>query len=450
MEAASAHVPVVAIASQIPSEFLGRHRGQLHELPDQLASFAPLVKRAVQVRSPEGLAGELAAAWRTALEPPAGPVFVEIPADVLAAPADALDPGALDASPSPPGAPAGDLAAAAALLAAAERPALWAGGGVIRGGAWDDLRALAEQLDAPVVTTFMGKGALPDEHPLAVGSACNEPAVLALLAGADVVLCVGSRLGADTTGDYALRFEGQLIHVDADRRCLGATYEGLALLGDAGATLRELRRRLPARASREGEARARAVRAQVAERLGREEPGPELGLVRAIRAALPTDAVDVWDSTILGYWGASYFEARLPRRFLYPLGSGTIGYAFPAALGAAAALPGVPVLSVVGDGGIQYGLAELAAAREHRLDVKLVLVDDGGYGILREYQAERFGRLVATDLMQPDFSAVCRGFGVPVRRASLGTFGEDLEWALEQRGPAVVVLEEELRCYRMA
>jgi acetolactate synthase-1/2/3 large subunit len=263
------------------------------------------------------------------------------------------------------------------------------------------------------------------------------------------VLAIGTQLGADTTNDHALRFSGTLVHLDADPRRIGATYEAMGLVGDAAPALTALLDRVP-ESQRDGAARVAAVRAAVADRLTREEHGPELDMVRALRDALPTDAVDAWDSTILGYWAASYFEARLPSRFLYPLGSGTIGYGFPASLGAAAALPGTPVLAVAGDGGIQYGLAELAAARQLDLPVKLVLVDDGGYGILREYQTERFGRLTATDLEQPDFAAVCAGFGLPVRRASAPTLGADLEWALEQSGPAVVVVQMELSCYRMS
>jgi acetolactate synthase I/II/III large subunit len=452
MEAASAHVPVVAIASGVPSAFLGRHRGYLHELDDQLASFAPIVKHAVRVEDVEDLPGQLARAWELALSPPRGPVFVEVPSDVLARPAGGVDGAAARAPASAPAAvDGGALDRVADLLARAASPVLWAGGGVVRGEACDELRELAERLDAPVVTTFMGKGAIPDAHRLAVGSACNEAAVLDLLAGADVVLAVGTQLGADTTDDYALRFSGTLVHVDADPQRIGATYDAIGLVGDAAPTLAALLERLPeARDERDGTARAAAVRAAVGDRLAREEHGPELGMVRALRDALPTDAVDAWDSTILGYWAASYFEARLPGRFLYPLGSGTIGYGFPAALGAAAALPDVPVLAVAGDGGIQYGLAELAAARQHDLPVKLVLVDDGGYGILREYQMERFGRLTATDLEQPDFAAVCAGFGVPVRRGSAPTLGADFAWALQQSGPAVVVVQMELSCYRMS
>ena len=453
MEAASAHVPVVAIASGVPRAFLGRHRGYLHELEDQLASFAPIVKRAVRVEDVEQLPTQLAEAWALARAAPSGPVFVEVPSDVLAEPAGGVDASDLAAPvASPPGVPEGAaLDHVAGLLARSAAPVLWAGGGVVRGTAWEQLRALAERLDAPVVTTFMGKGALPDPHPLAVGSACNEAAVLGVLAEADVVLCAGTQLGADTTDDYALRFSGTLVHLDADPRRIGATYDAVALVGDAAPTLAALVERVPASPpQREGAGRAAAVRAAVADRLAREEPGPELGMVRALREALPTDAVDAWDSTILGYWGASYFEARLPARFLYPLGSGTIGYGFPAALGAAAALPGVPVLAVAGDGGIQYGLAELSAARQHGLAVKLVLVDDGGYGILREYQAQRFGRLTATDLEQPDFAAVCAGFGLPVRRSSTESLGADLTWALEQSGPAVLVVQAELSCYRMS
>jgi len=143
--------------------------------------------------------------------------------------------------------------------------------------------------------------------------------------------------------------------------------------------------------------------------------------------------------TILGYWAAAQFPALTPRRFLYPLGSGTLGYAWPAALGAKAALPDTASLAVVGDGGFLYGAAELLTARQHRLDAKLLLIDDGGYGILREYQRESFGATHAVDLIQPDFRQLCEACGVPVRVTTAEAIGDDLRWAFGVEGPAVVV-----------
>jgi acetolactate synthase-1/2/3 large subunit len=148
--------------------------------------------------------------------------------------------------------------------------------------------------------------------------------------------------------------------------------------------------------------------------------------------------------TILGYWAAAHHRAPEPRRFLYPLGSGTLGYAFPASLGAAVALPGVPTLAVVGDGGIAYGGAELLTARQHGMNTALLIIDSGGYGILREYQLAAFGVTHEVDLAQPDFVAMARASGVAARLSNPAQLSDDVAWATAEAGPAVVVLRERL------
>jgi acetolactate synthase I/II/III large subunit len=445
MESASAHVPVVAISSQIPRDMIGRGRGFLHDLPDQRASFEPIVKRAWRAESAGGLPELLAEAWRVALKPPSGPVYVEVPVDVLDGPAPVAPPMTLDAAqrPLPPPRPEA-LDAAAALLAGAERPVLWAGGGVERSGAWGELRALAERLGAPVATTYMGKGAFPADHPLAAGSACDDAAYQELLAGADVVLAVGTELGAETTGQYGLRLSGRLIHVDAAPERIGATYPALGVVGDAAAVLAAL---LPLVPPREADGRAAEVRARIA--VGLEAQGREVerGILRDVAAAAGPDAVIAWDMTIMGYWAAPHLPVVRPRTFLYPLGSGTLGYAWPAALGARAALPDRRSLAVMGDGGVLYALQELASARQHGLGAKLLIVDDRGYGILREYQRAAYGSTHAVDLVQPDFDAVCRAFGVPVQTVEPPGLAGALSWAFSEDGPAAVVLRAEVAAH---
>ena len=446
MEAASAHVPVVAIASQIPSELIGRGRGYLHELRDQRASFAPLVKWTGRAERAADLPDLLAEAWRQALTPPSGPVFVEIPVDVLTGEAGVEPVDELDwetAASTVPG-----VEEAVRVIAAAERPVLWAGGGVSRSGAWPELAALAERVQAPVATSYMGKGTFPEDHPLAAGSAADEAAFKELVEGADVLVCIGTELGAETTGQYSLRPGGQIVQIDAAAERIGSTYPALGLVGDAKAVLGAILERLPAR---EPDGQAERAATEVRDRIGRglDEQGRELerGLLETIREALPRDAVHAWDMTILAYWAGAHFPALSPRRFLYPLGSGTLGYAWPAALGAKAALPDAPVLAVAGDGGFLYNVAELASARQNHLGATLLLVDDGGYGILREYQRDSFGETFAVDLVQPDFVALAEAFGVPVRSTAPETLGEDLAWALADEGPAVVVLRTKLEMW---
>jgi acetolactate synthase-1/2/3 large subunit len=439
MEAASAHVPVVAIASQVPSDLIGRGRGYLHELPDQLASFAPVVKWAVRVEHTADVPATLAEAWSRSLTPPSGPVFVEIPVDLLAGPTDApADIGTGQVPPLPlPSDQA--VADAAGLIANADRPVLWAGGGVLRSGAWEELAELARRLRAPVATTYMGKGAFPEDDELSAGSACDEAAFRRLVQDADVLLCVGTELGAETTGQYDLAFTGRVIQIDAARERIGATYPALGLVGDARGILRELLERVGPRET-DGASRATEVRERIAKGLDEQDHELERGLLRAIRTAAPREAVTAWDMTILAYWAAAHFPALTPRRFLYPLGSGTLGYAWPAALGASLALPDAKALAVVGDGGFLYGLSELATAQQHGLDVTLLVVDDGGYGILREYQRDSFGETFAVDLDGPDFPALAAAFGFQGESTTPDGLGEALERALAQQGPALVHL----------
>jgi acetolactate synthase I/II/III large subunit len=444
MEAASAHVPVVAVASQIPSDLVGAGRGFLHELPDQKASFAPVVKWAARAESAGEIPDLLAEAWRLALTPPSGPTFLEIPVDLLAGETDAVV-GELDASPPALPLPAADdLDEAARLLADAAAPVVWAGGGVLRSGAWEELRLVAERLGAPVASTYMGKGAFPEDHPLAAGTAMDESAFKQLLEGADVLLAVGTELGAETTGQYSLELSGRLIHVDAEPGRIGATYDAHGLVGDARAVLGALGERLAGPPRDDGPGRVAALRQQIAARRGERE----LGLLQVIRGALPRDAVTAWDMTILAYWAAAHFPAYESRTFHYPLGSGTLGYAWPAALGASLAAPGRQVLAVAGDGGFNYGLAELAAARQHGLDAKLLLVDDGGYGILREYQHDQFGETTGVDLVEPDFRALVEAFRVPVVSVQPEALGDGLTAALAEDGPAVVHVPVLLEMWR--
>jgi len=450
MEAAKAHTPVIAIASQIPSELIGRGRGYLHELDDQLASFAPIVRWTARAEHADDVPALLAEAWQRAQTPPSGPVFVEIPVDILRAPVDLPRVDDLPGDPmtivTPPD---GALAEAGRLLRDAERPVIWAGGGVLRSGAWEELATLAGRLRAPVATTYMGKGAFPEDHPLAAGSTCDEPPFRELLTDADVLLCVGTELGAETTGHFALRFSGRVIHIDAAPERIGVSYPALGLVGDAKQTLAALSEQVPERpVDGAAEARVAELRAWIQDGVGGHEL--EAGLLETIRGVLPRHAIHAWDMTMLAYWAAAYFPALAPRRFLYPLGSGTLGYGWPAALGAAAAEPDTPTLAVVGDGGFLYGLAELLAARQHGLSVALLVVDDGGYGILRRHQRVAYSDTHAVDLTQPDFAALHAACEVPVRTSSPERLAEDLDWALATQGPATIVLPAELEMFEAA
>ena len=446
MEAATSYVPVVAIASQIPRELIGQRRGYLHELADQAASFAPIVKSAARARSHEEIPALLAEAWIEALTPPTGPVFVEVPVDLLQGETRTATSPTADVAVDKVGATPEQIAEAVRLLDEAERPVLWAGGGLLRSSAWEELAELARRLDAPVATTYMGKGAFPADDPLSVGSGCDEGAFKELLEEADVVLAVGTELGAETTAQYRLTFSGPVIQIDAAPERFGPTYPVHGLTGDARWLLDELLRRVGPR-RRDGAARAAAARERIAAGLAEQDREFERGVLETIRAAVPRDAITTWDMTILAYWAASHFPVFEPRTFLYPLGSGTLGYAWPAALGASLAARDTPVLAVVGDGGFLYGIQELAAASQYALNVALLVVDDGGYGILREYQRASFGETTAVDLEEPDFVALARSFGVRAEQTTADELGAALERALAQDGPSLIHLPALLRMW---
>jgi acetolactate synthase-1/2/3 large subunit len=443
-EAFTAFVPVVVVSSQIKSAAIGKGRGELHETPDQAASFAPLVKWTGRAATTDDIPAVLAEGWRRAATPPQGPVYVEVPYDVLRASASERTEERLEAEPEPVPLPDGArLDRAAAVLSAAARPLVVAGGGVARSRARAELQELAERLDAVVATTYTGKGAFPERHPLALGSSWDDAPFVGALGDADVVLVVGSWLGYE----FADRFEGvsgTVIQIDAARERIGIAHPALGLVGDAKATLQALLERIEPRETRDGTTRAASVRDAVERSLAEQPSRLEVELLETIESTLPEGSAAAWDSTILAYTACWYLRVAEPRRFLYPAGSSTLGYAFPAALGAAAALPGSPTLAVVGDGGFQYGIAELATAKQHGLDVTLLVIDDGGYGILREYQDEAGFANTGVDLEHVDLIALSEAFGVPARASSPERLADDLGSAFSLPGPAVLVLESVL------
>lgn len=446
-EARESSVPVLAVSSQIPAAGLGgARRGYLHELPDQQASFRGVVKSTHEARHPSQIPSAIEAAWRSAASAPAGPVWVEIPQDVLTGPAGVPPVGGVDGSPVPLPPRPELVEEAVRLLDAAERPVVLAGGGVPRSHGEGALLALAERLRAPVACTFGGKGAFPWEHPLSLQSWLEDRHLTDYLERADVLLVAGSGLGELSSNYHTFRPRGRIIQVEADLGRIEANHAALGVHADAGVTLRALSERVRRRsADNIAEEEARAVRAAVAARLAAQDLGPEREILASVRAALPDGAPSFWDMTVLAYWAWSAWDPR-DGAMHTAQGAGGLGFAFPAALGAAAAGAG-PVLAVSGDGGAMYGIAELAAARQHDLDVTWLVVDDGGYGILREYMSDVFGAAAHTELARPDFVALAESFGVPAVRTAPDRLTEDLGRSLAGPGPSVVLLPAVLRMF---
>ncbi|MFJ2820818.1 thiamine pyrophosphate-binding protein [Streptomyces toxytricini] len=448
-EAAAASSPVLAISSQVPAAGLGGgRRGHLHELRDQAASFRDVVKSVHTARTPSQIPSAVAAAWESALTAPHGPVWVEIPEDVLRAETFIPQVTGMDATPHEL-APRPELTALAAhWLEHAERPAILAGGGVIRSDAAGKLKQLAERLDAPVATTFGGKGAFPWKHPLSLQSWLEDRHTTDFLEDADVLLVVGSGLGELSSNYHTFRPRGRVVQIEADAGKLESNHTALGIHADARLALQALLETVAERRDPAAAERVRTVLSAVKARLAGQGLDLEQGLLASIRSALPARSPSFWDMTILAYWAWSAFDPRHPNTMHSAQGAGGLGYAFPAALGACLAEPGTPVLAVSGDGGAMYSLAELATARQHDLDVTWLIVDDGGYGILREYMTDAFdGRTTGTELTRPDFAALAESFGVPAVTTSPDALRADLEKALAASGPSVVVLPAKLRMF---
>ncbi|MFE4861771.1 thiamine pyrophosphate-binding protein [Streptomyces sp. NPDC056670] len=443
-EAAAASSPVVAISSQIPTAGLGGGRhGYLHELRDQKASFRDVVKSVHTVRSQSQIPSAIAAAWESALTAPHGPVWVEIPQDVLLAETALPAVTPMDAFPEDL-VPRPELTAVAAeLLANAVRPAIIAGGGVVRADASGKLLALAERLDAPVVTTFGGKGAFPWEHPLSLQSWLEDRHTTDFLEDADVLLVVGSGLGELSSNYHTFQPRGRIVQIEADLGKLESNHPALGIHADARIALQALLETVAERHDETAAGRVRAVLDQVRARIDAQDLGEERRILAAVREALPAGAPSFWDMTILAYWAWSAWPGAMHSA----QGAGGLGYGFPAALGAAAADPGRPVLAVSGDGGAMYSIAELATAKQYDLPVTWLIVDDGGYGILREYMTDTFGEATATELARPDFVALAESFGVPAVRTTPDTLAADLTKALAAPGPSVVVLPALLKMF---
>ncbi|WP_320779039.1 thiamine pyrophosphate-binding protein [Streptomyces sp. CRN 30] len=426
-EAAAASAPVLAISAQVP---------------DRVASLRGVVKSVHTARTASQIPSALAAAWRSALTVPHGPVWVEIPQDVLLAETAIPVVTGVDATPEelPP---RPELTAVAAdLLTRAERPVIVAGGGVVRADAAGKLRQLAERLSVPVVTTSGGKGAFPWNHPLSLRSWPADPATTDFLEDADVLLVIGSGLGELSADGHTFAPRGRVIQIEADAGKLESNHPALGIHADARLALQAL---LETAGTREDDTAPTRVRALLDHRAGEEraarDPAPEQqDVLASVRKALPPRAPSFWDLTPLTYRVWSAFDARHPNTMHSAQGAGGPGYAFPAALGAAVADPTYPVLAVSGDGGALYSIAELATARRYGLDVTWLVVDEGDCG---DGDCDDDG-----DGVPPDFVALAESFGVPGVRTGPETLASDLARALSAPGPSVVVLPTTTRSPR--
>jgi acetolactate synthase-1/2/3 large subunit len=407
--------PVLCVTGQINSMDIEGGKGLLHEIPNQLGMIRSVTKHAERAVTPGEIPGVVDRAIRALWDGRVRPVEIEVPQDTLLVSGDVT---LLQAAPQRirPSVDPEQIAAAAKLLGNAEAPVIFAGGGIHGSEAWEELRELAELLQAPVIASQNGKGALSDRHYLAQ----HPYAAKKLIADADVVLAVGTRLLEAATQPWGLTTRDKtLVHLDIDSEQIGKTYPVAAsVVTDAKVGLAALIDAIPAhnrsRPSREAELTALKQKKQ--EEL--EAVHPQGLFASAIRRQLPDDGIFVGEMTQIAYWSNQGFPVYEPRTYFTPGYQGTLGWGFPTSLGAKVGAPDRVVVSVNGDGGFGFGLNDLATQAQHNIASITLVFNDGAYGNVKRIQQEQFnGRTIASTLQNPDYMKLADAFGVAGRRA---------------------------------
>lgn len=406
--------PMIVLSPGVPLGAEFADVGTLHETKDATAMVGAIAEWSRRVHSAAEAVEAVHDAFTLFRTGRPRPVHIEIPLDVLEAPADVPQADRI-ARPAPAPA-AGDpssIAQAAGLLASAHRPVIVAGGGAT--DAAPEVAALAERLGAPVLTTLNGKGVVDERHPLSLGSNLRLAAARAVAEDADVLLVIGSKLGEAELWAPRLEARGAVIRVDispAQRdKNLDAT---VGITGDAAAVSRALLAALPseARPAPDLGAARDAIDAEM------RATAPEaVALAEIIADALPDDAIVAGDSSQIVYMAlGSVLRSPRPHSLLYTPTYATLGYGLPAAIGARVAQTAHPVVTVIGDGALMFCVNELVTAVEQRLDVTIVCVDNGGYAEIRQNEVDRGMTPVGVDLVQPDWAALATAFGATGRR----------------------------------
>ena len=407
---------VIAIASEVNQSLRspGGPRGILHEMADQGAMFAAFgaPSRAAKTRQ-EAIASTVLA-LRDAWGPPPLSSYVGVPSDVLGEPWTAAVPHiprmpANNADPN-------DITALAELITSSARVVLWLGGGVVTSGAEDSARALAHRLGAPVLTSYAGRGLLAGD-PLLVNAPVHEPEAGEVLAEADLLIILGSSFDGMNTKNWRIPLPerraavtlGSLIDQTIDLDCLIKADVNLALtdLGDVLDAM-SVQPRTPW-------IDVSGIRTQIVERLHADpRTAPAISWVEQVEAGWAADGAVVCDMAVGAYWVGGYSQQPRPRRLQYPVGWGTLGFALPAAIGPASL--GIPTLAVCGDGGPMFAIGELATYAQESLPITLMIIDDGGYGMLR-FDQQVFGHPErGVDLFVPEWGSLGAAFGITVER----------------------------------
>jgi acetolactate synthase-1/2/3 large subunit len=448
VEALTAGTPLLHLTGQIEVPYLDQDLGYIHEAPDQLTMLEAVSKQAYRIRTPESAMGILKRAVKDALTAPTGPVSVEVPIDVQATlipvPDDLFEP---DLQPVAPNEPALDLLARRLLQA--RRPMLWLGGGARQASA--AALALAD-MGFGVVTSAQGRGVVPEDHPHSLGSYTLHRGVEDFYSRCDAMLVVGSRLRSNETLKYELKLPRTLHRIDVNPSAQGRCYDSeVFVCGDARLTLEGLVQRLQGRMQidpgfatdlRQVHAGARAALL--------DGLGPYQSMVATLQERVGTHFNWVRDVTLSNsIWGNRELRLMHPTAGVHALGGG-IGQGLAMAIGAAVAsavgageAAGRKTFCLAGDGGFILNLGEVATLVQERADALILLMNDKGYGVIKNIQDAHYGaRRCYADLHTPDYGALCASLGLAHQRVSdLAQLGATLDKALATNGPVMVEID---------
>jgi acetolactate synthase-1/2/3 large subunit len=444
LESLQSGVPLLVIGTNIASSLLSKSGGALHETPNQIEVFKPLTRFARRINTPDEIPETFAAANEVLRSAVPGPAFIEIPHDFLLAPVSAVPEASKIRQPVIASSP-DKIGRAGQLVAQSRRPLLLVGAGARAHR--QRILQLAEELQSPVLTTTSGKGLIPDDHPLAFGCISRLGAVQEVLNESDLLISFGARLTEFDTGRFGLRLPAQHLQLVEDAGYAGDRLPAsFQLVGPIDAAIDALG----------GQKQKRvlwcdlsAARAREKERLEALKSDAYAALV-LLRGALGRDDLVVNDQSILNYWASAFLPVFEPGTFLYPLGSGTLGYGLPAAIGAACALKVSQkqrkVVCIAGDGGFQYTQHELATLVQYDLPVKILVVNDEAYGVIGFLQRSLFGQTYEVALKNPDFCRVAEAYGLRAERVTnLERLRQRLPDWLESPGPALLEWRTELK-----
>ncbi|MDY6462548.1 thiamine pyrophosphate-binding protein [Acinetobacter faecalis] len=442
IEAMNAGSPVLHLTGQVEREYLDRDASFIHETKDQLTFLKASSKAAFRITSPDNAVGVIREAIRVATTVPMGPVSVEIPIDVQAAEID------LPANLGPvkalqlPVAEDTEVSLIADAIKTAKRPVFWIGGGTLN--AVEEVKAIAD-LGIPVVSSTHARGVLADNHPRTLGAFHNSAAVEQLIKDADLLVVVGSRLRSNETKTYSVVFPENIIQVDANPVAQQRNYKiGQFVCADAKDTLARVVNALSgvSKVDAAYDAEIKAARENAIEAL-RTQMDQYALICDHLRAALPEDGIFVRDITMSGStWGSRLFPVQTPNKNIHSL-AGAIGLGLAHAIGASIANPTKKVVGLVGDGGLMLGIGEIATMAQENTDMVLMVMNDGGYGVMRGIQNNYFGgRQYFNELHTPDYQALGESMGVKSWKVgSAEEFKTAIQEAINLNGPAVIELD---------